>query len=152
MLTITLNRPDVLNALNAAMHVALAAALQQARDARCPGRCPHRRRPGFCVGQDLTEFGRRRRHRRAGSAPTYHPNVLAIRALEKPVHRRRQRAGRRGGPLARLRLRPPHRADAARFVPAFVGIGLVPDSGGSFFTSRLLGPRPRLRVVDVGRR
>ena len=38
-------------------------------------------------------------------------------------------------------------ADAATFVPAFVGIGLVPDSGGTYFVRRLLGTAARLRVA-----
>jgi 2-(1,2-epoxy-1,2-dihydrophenyl)acetyl-CoA isomerase len=139
VLTLTLNRPDVLNAFNAAMHAALAEGLEQARsdDVRAvvitgAGR-------GFCVGQDLTEFREAPGdigHRLRGS---YHPNILAIRALEKPV------IAAVNGPAAGaglslacacdLRLA----ADSASFVPAFIGIGLVPDSGGSYFISRLLG-------------
>src|SRR5207253_8339065 len=71
---------------------------------------------------------------------SYHPIVLAIRALEKPV------IAAINGPAAGaglslacacdLRIA----SDAASFVPAFVGIGLVPDSGGSLFIARLLGP------------
>jgi 2-(1,2-epoxy-1,2-dihydrophenyl)acetyl-CoA isomerase len=139
VLTLTLNRPDVLNAFNSAMHQALAAGLEEARaqDVRAvvitgAGR-------GFCVGQDLTEFreaagdiGKRLR-------ASYHPNILAIRGLEKPV------IAAVNGPAAGaglslacacdLRLA----ADTASFVPAFIGIGLVPDSGGSYFIARLLG-------------
>ena len=85
VLTITLNRPDVLNAFNAAMHEALAAALKDARDAEIRAVVLTGAGRGFCVGQDLKEFSggpgdiaTRLRHQ-------YHPNVLAIRALEKPV-------------------------------------------------------------------
>src|SRR5919204_453274 len=84
VLTITLNRPDVLNAFNRAMHAGLAAALKEARpdDVRAvvvtgAGR-------GFCAGQDLAEFTDLPDIGDALRA-TYHPNVLAIRALEKPV-------------------------------------------------------------------
>src|ERR671931_520922 len=56
VLTITLNRPDVLNAFNATMHRALAGALQEARaeDVRAVVLTGAGR--GFCVGQDLSEF------------------------------------------------------------------------------------------------
>src|SRR5207253_6611295 len=85
VLTITLNRPDVLNAFNTAMHKALAAALKDARDPEVRAVVITGAGRGFCVGQDLTEF------REAAGAiggrlrSTYHPNVLAIRSLEKPV-------------------------------------------------------------------
>src|SRR3954465_1511735 len=87
VLTITLNRPDVLNALNAATHKALAAVLKDARadDVRAvvitgAGR-------GFCVGQDLAELHRADASGDIGSRlrGTYHPNIKAIRALEKTV-------------------------------------------------------------------
>src|SRR6202795_3168340 len=85
VLTITLNRPDVLNALNTATHKALGAALKEAGadDVRAvvitgAGR-------GFCVGQDLTEFREAPGDIGERLRASYHPNVLAIRALEKPV-------------------------------------------------------------------
>ena len=138
-LTITLNRPDVLNAINLAVHKGIAAALEQARDPEVRAVVITGAGRGFCVGQDLNEF---REH--PGSTgdmlrATYHPNVLAIRALEKPV------IAAVNGPCAGaglslacacdLRIA----AESASFIPGFVGIGLVPDSGGSFFIGRLLG-------------
>ena len=41
--------------------------------------------------------------------------------------------------LARVRVRRSHRVDQASFVPGFIGIGLIPDAGGSWFIHRLLG-------------
>ena len=55
-LAITLNRPDVLNAFNAAMHKALGAALKEARDPAVRAVVITGAGRGFCVGQDLTEF------------------------------------------------------------------------------------------------
>jgi 2-(1,2-epoxy-1,2-dihydrophenyl)acetyl-CoA isomerase len=81
VLTITLNRPDKLNALNAAVHKGLAAALREARaeDVRAvvitgAGR-------GFCVGQDLSEFRDAPDDIADRLRSSYHPTVLAIRAL-----------------------------------------------------------------------
>jgi 2-(1,2-epoxy-1,2-dihydrophenyl)acetyl-CoA isomerase len=137
--TITLNRPDVLNAFNRAMHEGLASALREARGPEVRAVVVTGAGRGFCVGQDLTEFRGASGDIGDRLRSTYHPNILAIRALEKPV------IAAVNGPAAGaglslacacdLRIA----ADAASFIPAFVGIGLVPDSGGSFFVHRLLG-------------
>ena len=83
VLTITLNRPDVLNALNGAMHAQLHDALTGAADPAVRAVVLTGAGRGFCVGQDLGEFSTMD----VGDAlrERYHPNVLAIRALEKPV-------------------------------------------------------------------
>jgi 2-(1,2-epoxy-1,2-dihydrophenyl)acetyl-CoA isomerase len=139
VLTITLNRPDVLNAFNAAVHQGLAAALKDARDPEVRAVVITGAGRGFCVGQDLTEFREAPGDIGDRLRSSYHPNIRAIRALEKPV------VAAVNGPAAGaglslacacdLRIA----ADAASFVPAFIGIGLVPDSGGSYFIVRLLG-------------
>ena len=56
VLTITLNRPDVLNAFNTSMHAALRAALEEAADASVRAVVLTGAGRGFCVGQDLSEF------------------------------------------------------------------------------------------------
>jgi 2-(1,2-epoxy-1,2-dihydrophenyl)acetyl-CoA isomerase len=138
VLTITLNRPDVLNAFNRAMHAGLGAALKEARpdDVRAvvvtgAGR-------GFCAGQDLAEFSDLPDVGDALRA-TYHPNVLAIRALEKPVIAAVNGACAGAGLSLACACDIRIAADTAAFVPGFIGIGLVPDSGGSYFVHRLLG-------------
>jgi 2-(1,2-epoxy-1,2-dihydrophenyl)acetyl-CoA isomerase len=121
------------------MHDRLAAALDEARadDVRAvvitgAGR-------GFCVGQDLTEFREAPGDIGDRLRSNYHPNVLAIRALEKPViaavNGPAAGAGLSFACACDLRIA----SDQASFVPAFIGIGLVPDSGGSYFVRRLLG-------------
>ena len=152
VLTITLNRPDVLNAFNAAMHRGLAAALKEARgpDVRAvvitgAGR-------GFCVGQDLTEFRDAPGDIGSRLRETYHPNVLAVRALEKPViaavNGAAAGAGMSFACACDLRLA----ADSASFVPAFINIGLVPDSGASYFVTRILGPARAFEWLASGRK
>src|SRR6266850_6191252 len=85
VLTITLNRPDVLNAFNAAVHAGLAAALKDARDPGVRAVMITGAGRGFCVGQDLTEFREASGDIGERLRSTYHPNIRAIRALEKPV-------------------------------------------------------------------
>ncbi len=140
VLTITLNRPDSYNALTTSMHAALHAALEEAAagDVRAVVLTGAGR--GFCSGQDLNEF-RDVEHDIAGQLErTYHPNVRAIRALEKPVIAAVNGAAAGAGLSLACVCDYRLAADSASFVPGFIGIGLVPDSGGSYFIARLLGP------------
>src|SRR5918911_4759138 len=139
VLTITLNRPDVLNAFNAAMHAALGAALKEARDPEVRSVVLTGAGRGFCVGQDLTEFRNAPGDIGERLRGAYHPNVRAIRALEKPVIAAVNGAAAGAGLSLACACDIRIASDAAFFVPGFVGIGLVPDSGGSYFIHRLLG-------------
>ncbi len=150
--TITLNRPEVLNAFNAALHQALAAALEAARDEEVRAVVVTGAGRGFCVGQDLTEFQEGPSDVAERLRQGYHPNISAIRGLEKPV------IAAVNGPAAGAGLSLACAcdiriaADSASFVPAFVKIGLVPDSGGSFFVQRLLGTPRAFEWMTSGRR
>ena len=137
--TITLNRPDVLNAFNAAMHAALASALREARDPDVRAVVITGAGRGFCVGQDLTEFRESPGDIGTRLRSNYHPNVLAIRALDKPVIAAVNGAAAGAGLSFACACDIRIAADSASFVPAFIGIGLIPDSGGSLFVERLLG-------------
>src|SRR3954451_20088018 len=146
--TITLNRPEVLNALNRAVHDGLHAAYREARkpDVRAVVLTGAGR--GFCVGQDLTEFRDSAGDIVQRLRETYHPTILGLRALEKPV------IAAVNGPAAGAGLSLACAcdlliaADSASFVPGFVGIGLVPDSGGTWAGPRLIGPARGLEWLD----
>jgi 2-(1,2-epoxy-1,2-dihydrophenyl)acetyl-CoA isomerase len=138
--TITLNRPEVFNAFNRALHKALREALKEARDPEVRAVVVTGAGKGFCAGQDLKEFGE------AGNVgdalrATYHPNVLAVRALEKPVIAAVNGACAGAGLSFACACDIRIAADSASFVPGFVGIGLVPDAGGTYFLHRILGTR-----------
>src|SRR6266700_1583865 len=139
VLTVTLNRPDKLNAFNKAMHDALASALKEARDMEVRAVVLTGAGRGFCVGQDLNEFREAPGDIGARLRGNYHPNILGLRRLEKPViaavNGPAAGAGMSFACACDLRIA----SDKASFVPAFVKIGLVPDSGGTFFVTRLLG-------------
>jgi 2-(1,2-epoxy-1,2-dihydrophenyl)acetyl-CoA isomerase len=152
VLTITLNRPDVLNAFNREMHRALAAALRdaQADDVRAVVLTGAGR--GFCVGQDLTEFRESPGDIGARLRQNYHPNVLAIRALEKPVIAAVNGAAAGAGLSMACACDLRIAADSASFVPAFIGIGLIPDSGGSYFIRRLVGTARAFEWMTSNRR
>jgi 2-(1,2-epoxy-1,2-dihydrophenyl)acetyl-CoA isomerase len=149
--TITLNRPEKLNAFTQTLHAELQEALKEARDPAVRAVVITGAGRGFSAGQDLTAFGE------SGDVAamlraTYHVNVLAIRSLEKPVI-----AGVNGvcagaglslACACDIRLA----SDEAFFVPGFVGIGLIPDSGGTFFLQRLLGTPRAFEWMTSNRR
>jgi 2-(1,2-epoxy-1,2-dihydrophenyl)acetyl-CoA isomerase len=149
--TITLNRPDKLNAFTVGVHEALQSALEEARDPAVRAVVLTGAGRGFSAGQDLNEFGK------AGDIgsmlrATYHVNVMAIRSLEKPVIAAVNGvcagAGLSLACACDIRLG----SDAAFFVPGFVGIGLIPDSGGTYFIQRLLGTPRAFEWMTSNRR
>jgi 2-(1,2-epoxy-1,2-dihydrophenyl)acetyl-CoA isomerase len=152
VLTITLNRPDVLNAFNEQMHEALAVALEGARAADVRAVVLTGAGRGFCVGQDLTEFREAPGDIGARLRGSYHPNVLAIRALEKPVIAAVNGAAAGAGLSFACACDLRIAADSASFVPAFINVGLVPDSGGTYFVTRILGPAKAFEWLSSGRK
>ena len=106
--TITLNRPEVLNAFNRAVHDGLRDALKAARDPEVRAVVLTGAGRGFCAGQDLTEFGE------TGDLgdtlrATYHPNVARHPRAREAGDRCSERRLRRRRALARLCVRLPHR-------------------------------------------
>src|SRR5918912_2158913 len=152
VLTITLNRPDVLNAFNAAMHRTLGEALREARDAAVRAVVITGAGRGFCVGQDLSEFREAAGDIGGRLRGDYHPNIKAIRALEKPVIAAVNGAAAGAGLSLACACDLRVASDQATFVPAFVNVGLVPDSGGTFFVSRLIGQARAFEWLCSGRR
>jgi 2-(1,2-epoxy-1,2-dihydrophenyl)acetyl-CoA isomerase len=149
--TITLNRPGKLNAFTREVHEGLREALEAARDPAVRAVVITGAGRGFCAGQDLTEFGSAGDVRELLRA-TYHVNVLAIHSLEKPVLAAVNGvcagAGLSLACACDIRLA----SDGAFFVPGFVGIGLVPDSGGTYFIQRLLGTARAFEWMTSNRR
>ncbi|HEU4598406.1 MAG TPA: enoyl-CoA hydratase-related protein, partial [Solirubrobacterales bacterium] len=150
--TITLDRPELLNAFTREMHRELAGALRQARGSEVRAVVITGAGRAFSAGQDLEEVrqegggndDRLRRH--------YNPNALAIHRLEKPViaavNGACAGAGLSLAAAADIRLA----SEKASFVPAFVNLGLIPDAGGSWFLPRVLGYSRALEWLVSGRR
>jgi len=139
VLTITLNRPEVYNAINREVHAGLAAALEHAADPAVRAVVLTGAGRGFCAGQDLREFQELPGGVREALEQTYHPNVRAIRALEKPVIAAINGACAGAGLSLACACDVRVASSEASFVPGFIGIGLVPDAGGTWFIHRLLG-------------
>ena len=152
VLTITLNRPEVLNALNSSMHQGIFEALERAQDASIRAVVITGAGRGFCVGQDLQEFSSGAGDVADNLRRNYHRNVLAIRALQKPVIAAVNGAAAGAGMSLALACDVRIASDSASFVPAFIKIGLVPDSGGTWLARRLLGTARAFEWLTTGRR
>jgi 2-(1,2-epoxy-1,2-dihydrophenyl)acetyl-CoA isomerase len=152
VLTITLNRPDVLNALNRSVHQGIHEALERAKDPSVRAVVITGAGRGFCVGQDLQEFSSGAGDVAENLRENYHRNVLAIRALEKPVIAALNGAAAGAGMSLALACDIRIAAESASFVPAFIKIGLVPDSGGTWLVRRLLGTARAFEWLTTGRR
>lgn len=139
VLTITLNRPEVLNAFDDAMHEGFRAALEEARDAEVRAVVLTGAGQGFSVGQDLNAFKDEAGDVGERLRKTYNPSVLALRGLEKPVIASVNGAAAGAGLSLACACDLRLAASSAVFVPAFIGIGLVPDTGATYFVAHLLG-------------
>ena len=141
---VTLNRPQRLNAFTEAMHQALKRALDEAEgDPDCRALLITGAGRGFCAGQDLND-----RLSKAGETPVlggaletyYNPLVRKLRALPFPVVAAVNGVAAGAGANIALACDIVLAATSASFVQAFARIGLVPDSGGTWFLPRLIGP------------
>ncbi len=152
--TVTLNRPERLNSFTAQMHAELRRALATIRDDDAirvmvltgAGRA-------FCAGQDLGE-----RKRSSGEKPdlgasleaNYHPLVLGLRSLEKPVIGAINGVAAGAGASIALACDLVIAAESARFIQAFSKLGLVPDAGGTFFLTRSVGAPRAMGLALLG--
>ena len=143
LVEITLNRPDRLNSFNDEMHIALRAAIEAARDDGARAILLTGAGRGFCAGQDLGD----RDPEKMGGPPDlghtlntfYNPLVRLIRSLEIPVVCAVNGVAAGAGANLALACDIVLAAESARFIQSFSKVGLVPDAGGSWALSRLVG-------------
>jgi 2-(1,2-epoxy-1,2-dihydrophenyl)acetyl-CoA isomerase len=152
VLTIALNRPDKLNAFDAATHKAFAGALKQAADPEVRAVVLTGAGRGFCVGQDLAELTDGDRDVAALLRERWNRHVVGLRGLEKPVLAAVNGAAAGAGLSLACACDLRIAADSAAFVPAFVNVGLVPDTGGSWLVPRVLGYARAFDWMCTGRK
>lgn len=148
--TITLNRPESLNALNGAMRGELLAALKAAgRDDAVRAVVITGEGRGFCSGADLRGGEAERAFRRV-LTDEYNPLIVAIRELPKPVIAAVNGVAAGAGMSLALACDLVYAADDARFILAFGRIGLVPDSGATRTLVRALGRHRAAQLIFGG--
>ena len=140
---LTLNRPDRLNSFNEAMHERLMAALLEAEgDEGCRALLLTGAGRGFCAGQDLSK-----RVFEPGVTPDltktierwYNPLVRKLRSFRMPIVCAVNGVAAGAGANIALACDIVLAARSAKFIQAFAKIGLLPDSGGTWFLPRLVG-------------
>jgi 2-(1,2-epoxy-1,2-dihydrophenyl)acetyl-CoA isomerase len=142
VMTITLNRPDKLNAFVAEMHGLLREAMTQAEnDASIRALLLTGAGRGFCAGQDLAERDMNNPQLDMGSGldSNYNPFVRRMRALPKPVVGAVNGVAAGAGANLALACDLVIAARSASFIQAFSKIALVPDCGGTYWLPRLAG-------------
>ena len=150
--TLTLDRPAAMNALTVPVKVALREALESLavdRSVRAviltgAGRA-------FCAGQDLAE------REQPDAAPLevevrerYNPIIRALRTMGQPVIAAVNGAAAGAGASLAFACDLRIAAEEARFILAFGRLGLVPDSGASWFLPRLVGPAKAAELALLG--
>jgi 2-(1,2-epoxy-1,2-dihydrophenyl)acetyl-CoA isomerase len=153
---ITLNRPDKLNALTHRMSDELFDAFTAAgRDTDVRAVVLTGAGRGFCAGQDLSEF---ESAYRAGERPdirehlmrSYHRLIPLIVRTPKPVIAAVNGVVAGAGVSLAVACDVRIASEAARFLQAFVKIGLVPDSGGTWLLPRMVGYATALELSITG--
>jgi 2-(1,2-epoxy-1,2-dihydrophenyl)acetyl-CoA isomerase len=148
--TVTLNRPDSLNALNAQMRGELLAAIKGfARDDAVRSVIITGAGRGFCSGADLRAGSDERDFRRVLERE-YNPLIRAVRDLSKPVLAAVNGVAAGAGVSLALACDLVYAAEEARFIQAFVRIGLVPDSGSTRTLVRALGRHRASQLIFSG--
>ena len=151
VLVLTLNRPDVLNAFDASLKRALLDAVKSAgRDRAVRAVVLTGAGRAFSAGQDLRERGDAKVDYSATLRGEYNPIVLAMRRLEKPIVAAVNGVAAGAGFSLALACDLRIASENATFGAAFGRVGLVPDSGMSWFLPRLVGPARAAEIVMLG--
>ncbi len=150
---IVLNRPERHNAINETMKVELKAALKEA--SRDDGvRCVVLRGAGekaFCSGQDLKEHVGGGRSLKESLLTHYHPIIMSLRTMPKPVIAMINGVAAGAGCSLALACDMRLMATTATLIEVFIRIGLVPDSGSHWFLPRLVGMAKAFEYAATGR-
>lgn len=152
--TITLNRPEVYNALNDGITFELQDVFKQAaKDEQVRVVVLTGEGKAFCSGQDLKAGAEQEKrsfldslHRR------YNPIIRAMRNLPKPIIGRLNGVAAGAGCSLALACDMIVASEEATLIEVFINIGLVPDSGSSYFLPRLTGKAKAFELCSMGSR
>lgn len=153
--TITLNRPDVFNAFNDEQSYELQDALKQvSRDEAVRVVVLTGAGKAFCSGQDLKAIADNTGKRDLSDSlhKRYNPIIRAMRNLPKPIIARVNGVAAGAGCSLALACDLIVAAESAKFIEVFVNVGLVLDSGSSYFLPRLVGSARAFEMSTMGSR
>ncbi|TNF17598.1 MAG: 2-(1,2-epoxy-1,2-dihydrophenyl)acetyl-CoA isomerase [Rhodobacteraceae bacterium] len=141
---VSLNRPDRLNSFTAEMHLALRAALEMAAETSRRAVLLTGAGRGFCAGQDLGDRDPRKMEGPPDLGETvrtyWAPLVRQIKALEMPVICAVNGVAAGAGSSLALACDIVLAGENAKFIQSFSKVGLIPDTGGSWHLTNILGP------------
>jgi len=152
--TITLNRPEVYNALNDEITFELQDALKAvAKDEAVRVVVLTGAGKAFCSGQDLkAASGQQKRSFQDSLQKRYNPIIRAMRSLPKPIICRLNGVAAGAGASLALACDVIVASEEASLIEIFINIGLVPDSGSSYFLPRLIGTARAFELCAMGQR
>lgn len=152
--TITLNRPEVYNALNDGITYELQDAFKAiAKDDAVRVVVLTGAGKAFCSGQDLkAASGQEKRSFLESLHKRYNPIIRAMRSLPKPIIGRLNGVAAGAGCSLALACDLIVASEEATLIEVFINIGLVPDSGSSYFLPRLVGMAKAFELCSMGSR
>ena len=150
--TICLNRPDVFNAFNEEQSFEMQSALKAVKkDDKIRVLVITGEGRAFCSGQDLKSIaGSKNRSLSESLYKRYNPMIKALRNLEKPIICRLNGVAAGAGASLAFACDFIVASEKSSFVEAFVGVGLVLDSGSSYFLPRLVGTQRAFEMATMG--
>ena len=150
---LSLNRPDVFNSFDREMAVSLQEQLDNcASDPKIRAILITGEGKAFCAGQDLGEVTDPERFLGFERVlqEHYNPIILRLRNIEKPIVAAVNGVAAGAGANLALACDIVVASESASFLQAFSKIGLIPDSGGSFFLPRLIGLQKATALMMLG--
>jgi 2-(1,2-epoxy-1,2-dihydrophenyl)acetyl-CoA isomerase len=149
---ITLNRPDVFNAFNDELSYALQDALKEAtRNEEVRVVVLTGAGKAFCSGQDLKDIAQKEnRSLRDSIDKRYNPIIRAMRTMPKPIICRLNGVAAGAGCSLALASDMVIAAENASLIEIFINVGLVLDSGSSYFLPRVVGSQKAFELATMG--
>lgn len=152
IMSITLNRPDSLNAFNSEMLFELQDAFKDAENPEIRCVVLTGAGKGFCSGQDLKDFESEKKSFKEAIESKYNPLIRQIMNLPKPVICGINGVAAGAGLSLALACDFRIAIESAQLIEVFINVGLVPDSGSSFTLPRITGLAKAFQMCSTAER
>ncbi|MGH2574778.1 MAG: enoyl-CoA hydratase-related protein [Ignavibacteria bacterium] len=152
VMTIILNRPDVMNALNNEMLKELHSAFSEAESDKIRCVILTGNGKGFCSGQDLKDFEKEKKSFKEALVEKYNPLIKSMANLPKPIICGINGVAAGAGLSLALACDFRIAVESAALIEVFINVGLIPDSGSSYFLPRMVGFSRAFQMCALGER